>query len=201
VPRVLSPVRTGPEAQSRRAAWLGRVADPDANELRELELALADVTKRIDAAGPRVRERLRIQTIKDIWSGGSWSPFVSERAAGRDRRGTARSATAAAALDVPLDVVMPEVQNRLRDWRSVLGEESPQARQMLRFLLRGRLVFTPRQDREGVRFAGEGDLGGLFAGLNDSQALAFPTGSRDTYEPGTEETYALPLVGIVRKAA
>ena len=59
----------------------------------------------------------------------------------------------------------------------MLVEESTQARQMLRSLLRGRLVFTPRDDRRAVRFTGDGDLGGVFSGLIDSQALASPTGT------------------------
>jgi site-specific DNA recombinase len=81
------------------------------------------------------------------------------------------------ALDVPISVVMPEVRRRLDDWRSVLSDESSQSRQMLRLLLRGRLVFTPRDERRAVRFSGEGDLGQVFSGLIDSQALASPTGA------------------------
>jgi hypothetical protein len=36
---------------------------------------------------------------------------------------------------------------------------------MLRELLRGRLVFTPRDDGRAVEFVGRGDYGRLFVGL------------------------------------
>jgi len=80
------------------------------------------------------------------------------------------------ALDLPISVVMPEVRRRLDDWRSVLAEESSQSRRMLRLLLQGRLVFTPQDERRAVRFPGVGDLGQIFSGLIDSQALASPSG-------------------------
>jgi hypothetical protein len=35
----------------------------------------------------------------------------------------------------------------------------------------------------------------------ETKRLASPGGTRDTYEPGTRETYELPLGGTVRKAA
>ena len=84
---------------------------------------------------------------------------------------------AAGALELPLDVIMPEVRRRLTDWQLVLTEESAQSRQMLRSLLRGRLVFTPLAEPKAVRIAGEGDVRGLFEGLIDSQALASPRGN------------------------
>jgi site-specific DNA recombinase len=137
-------------------------------------------TARLEAEQRRLRDELGRLTAA-LASGGAMASLLAairDRERRLDEIGAALhgAVTAAAALDVPLDAVMPEVRNRLRDWRSVLGEESPQARQMLRLLLRGRLVFTPRLDREGVRFAGEGDLGGLFSGLINSQALASPSG-------------------------
>lgn len=49
---------------------------------------------------------------------------------------------------------------------------------MLRELLRGRLVFTPRDDGRAVEFVGRGDYGRLFVGLIGlpvPQALASPT--------------------------
>lgn len=72
-------------------------------------------------------------------------------------------------------VILPEVRRRLTGWQQILSEESTQARQMLRSLLRGRLVFIPPEQPRGVRFSGQADLGGLLTGLLDSQALASPT--------------------------
>jgi site-specific DNA recombinase len=94
--------------------------------------------------------------------------------------------TEARALDQLADVE-PEIQSRLKDWRGMLSEDTPQARQMLRALLTGRLVFTPQPD--AVEFVGEGDLGSLFAGLIDlssadlPKALASPTGFEPVFWP------------------
>jgi hypothetical protein len=84
----------------------------------------------------------------------------------------------ASALDLSLDVVMPEVRRRLTEWQAILGEESTQARPMLRSLLRGRLVFNPDLERNACEFVGVGDLSVVFRGLiNLPKALASPTGS------------------------
>ena len=47
---------------------------------------------------------------------------------------------------------------------------------MLRALLEGRIVFTPRPELPAVDFAGRGNYGRLFAGLIASRALASPAG-------------------------
>jgi len=78
-----------------------------------------------------------------------------------------------------LEGALPEARRRLADWRSLLSEETPQARQMLRTLLAGRIVFTPRPELPAVDFAGRGDYSGLFAGLINSEALASPGGTAD----------------------
>jgi hypothetical protein len=45
---------------------------------------------------------------------------------------------------------------------------------MLRSLLEGRIVFTPRPELPAVDFTGRGDYGRLFAGLIVPRALASP---------------------------
>ena len=80
---------------------------------------------------------------------------------------------------------MPEVRRRLTDWRAILSEETGQARQMLRTLLEGRLVFTPRPEAQAVEFVGQGDFGRLFAGLAPLlQAVASPRRQDDLYPCG-----------------
>jgi site-specific DNA recombinase len=78
---------------------------------------------------------------------------------------------------------LPEAQCRLQEWRSVLTEETGQARQMLRALLEGRIVFTPRPELPAVDFAGRGNYGRLFAGLVASRALASPAGFEPAFWP------------------
>jgi hypothetical protein len=49
---------------------------------------------------------------------------------------------------------------RLTDWRGLLHRHTPQARQIVRKLLKGRLVFQPETQAgcDGYRFRGEGAL-------------------------------------------
>jgi hypothetical protein len=82
------------------------------------------------------------------------------------------------AWDLPLDAVMAEVRRRFADWQGVLAEESTHARQMLRTLLRDRLVFTPDLDHRACDYNGEGDLSELIRGVVSlPKALASPTGT------------------------
>ena len=59
-----------------------------------------------------------------------------------------------------------ELKALLEDWRVLLAKHTPQARQILRKLLDGRLAFTPREE-EGVRyyeFCGKGVLDPILTG-------------------------------------
>ena len=59
-----------------------------------------------------------------------------------------------------------ELRDRLADWRGLLQRHPSEARQILRKLLLGRLVFTP-EERDGRRFyqfTGQMTLGRLLAG-------------------------------------
>jgi hypothetical protein len=88
---------------------------------------------------------------------------------------TRRSASDIAAQD--LDEILPELRRRMNDWRRVLVDEPPQARQMLRTLLEGRIVFTPNSEARTCVFEGRGKMDELFRGLLKlPTALASPTG-------------------------
>src|SRR5262249_27506289 len=52
------------------------------------------------------------------------------------------------------------LRNRLTDWQGLLQRQTPEARQILRRLLVGRLVFTPKQDGIGryYEFVGQGSI-------------------------------------------
>lgn len=86
-----------------------------------------------------------------------------------------RSASAIGAQD--LDAILPELRRRMNDWRRVLVEEPSQARQMLRALLEGRIVFTPKPEARSCVFEGRGNMDELFRGLLElPKALASPRG-------------------------
>lgn len=63
--------------------------------------------------------------------------------------------------------VSSNLRERLTDWQGLLHRQTAEARQILRRLLVGRLVFTPRGDEKGryYEFAGQGAISNLLAGV------------------------------------
>lgn len=68
--------------------------------------------------------------------------------------------------DGPLDVgpLRADLERRVADWRTSATRSVAQGRQVLRKLLRGRVLMTPRQDGT-VELSGQADYGKLFSGL------------------------------------
>jgi hypothetical protein len=67
-----------------------------------------------------------------------------------------------------------DLRRRLEDWRSLLGRQTPVARQILTKLIDGRLVFAPHPDEQLYRFTGTVTLGNILQGL---VILGVPDGS------------------------
>lgn len=67
-------------------------------------------------------------------------------------------------------------RKRLADWRSLLRAHVSQARQILRKLLNGRIVFTPDAEQRPYRFSAPGTLTRLLGGFVDPVGLASLTG-------------------------
>jgi site-specific DNA recombinase len=65
----------------------------------------------------------------------------------------------------------------LTDWQGLLAGEPVQARQMLRKLLEGRLVFTPTADGTAVEFRGTGVLDPVLSGIVDEAGIPKASGS------------------------
>jgi hypothetical protein len=83
-----------------------------------------------------------------------------------------------------LRVILPEVRRRLTDWQGLLGQETTQARKMLRALLEGRIVFTPNVEERSCVFQASGNYEELFRGLISlPKALASPTGFEPVFWP------------------
>jgi hypothetical protein len=66
----------------------------------------------------------------------------------------------------------------LTDWQGLLAGQPIQARQMLRKLLEGRLVFTPMADGTAVEFRGTGVLDPVLRGIVDGDGLPKASESR-----------------------
>jgi hypothetical protein len=88
---------------------------------------------------------------------------------------------------VDAEQLSADVSERLADWQGALRREPPAARQILRKVLNGRLVFDPREDEDGARFY-EFNVPATLARLIDGTAakrLVAPTGmsSRTCFLP------------------
>jgi hypothetical protein len=70
----------------------------------------------------------------------------------------------------------------LTDWQGLLAGQPVQARQMLRKLLEGRLVFTPMADGTAVEFRGTGVLDPVLRGIVDGDGLPKASGSRWSHD-------------------
>jgi site-specific DNA recombinase len=70
-----------------------------------------------------------------------------------------------------------ELRKKLAEWRSMLRAHVPQARQMIRKLIRDRIVFTPDPSARLYRFVAPGTLVKFFNGLVYPRAVASPTGT------------------------
>ena len=69
-----------------------------------------------------------------------------------------------------------EIRHRLADWRAMLRREIPEAREILRNLVVGRIVFKPRPEARVYEFSGRGSFGRLLAGTTSPVSVVTPAG-------------------------
>jgi hypothetical protein len=85
------------------------------------------------------------------------------------------------------------LHTKAEEWRGLLRKHAPIARQMVRKLVEGRIVFTPDPEARRYTFLATGTLANFFSGIVCPQAVASPT--------STAEMYELPIQGDLRNAA
>ena len=74
-----------------------------------------------------------------------------------------------------VDSIRWQALQQLSEWKGLLAQNVPIARQILRKVLEGRFVFVPRHegDEHWYEFSGEGSLTGFFGGMEPlSNAMA-----------------------------
>ena len=142
--------------------------------IRELQLSNGDVARR--------REELQTELIKldgelaryaeAIATTGELSAIVAEMNKREARRTHLKAelvklGTRADIASLNAARVSSNLRERLTDWQGLLHRQTAEARQILRRLLVGRLVFTPREDEKGrhYEFAGQGSISNLLAGV------------------------------------
>ncbi len=82
-----------------------------------------------------------------------------------------------------------QVREALTDWQGLLTRQTPQAREILRNMLAGRLIFRPAPKERLYEFSGQGALGRLLAGAIPAYNGLFnsdggPNGTRQQRTPG-----------------
>ncbi len=122
-------------------------------ELRKLEVELSHYAKAIAKEGPL---DAILAEIKEREARRAHLKAELEKLEGRAK--VASLDTARLALNL---------RERLMDWQGLLQRQTAEARQILRRLLVGRLVFTPREDENGryYEFAGQGSISELVCGV------------------------------------
>ena len=76
-----------------------------------------------------------------------------------------------------------EIRHRLVEWRTMLRRELPETREILRNLIVGRIVLTPRAETRLYEFSGRGSLGRLLAGTASPVSVVTPAGSDRIWTP------------------
>ena len=86
---------------------------------------------------------------------------------------------------VPLDVkqLQTTLLEKAQEWQALLRKHAPIARQMIRKLIAGRIVFTPDLEARRYTFTVPGTLANFFSGVVGPQALASPTGFEPVFWP------------------
>jgi hypothetical protein len=135
-------LRPGTPAERRRDEILAEIRRLDA-ELSRLTAAIAsggDLPALLAALKERQAQRARCERAS-----------IELDATGRIGRGE-------------LPRLEREIRHRLADWRAMLRREVPEAREILRNLVVGRIVFKPRPEARVYEFSGRGSFGRLLAG-------------------------------------
>jgi Recombinase/Recombinase zinc beta ribbon domain len=130
-----------------------------------------DFTARLEALVAREATLTAItgRLTAAISAGGELTPLVTElkaREQERERLQTERRQIETIAHATPDDFTEVErvLLERVKDWRAAANPNIAQARQVLRKLLRGRVLITPKPDGT-CELSGQADYGKLFSGI------------------------------------
>jgi DNA invertase Pin-like site-specific DNA recombinase len=158
-----------------------------------------DTVARRRAEGQATLARLEAecgQLTEAIAAGGEWPSLLAGlKARERERRQVEQELAGLAQLEqvsqLDWQQVGRDLRDRLTDWQGLLQRQPAQAQQILRTLLVGRLVFTPKCDVNGDffwEFAGEGRLDPLLVGV--VSAAPKPGGSPWSHQPNFVELFS-----------
>jgi hypothetical protein len=140
--------------RARLAATGAKATDRPAtlqSELQRIEVGLGRLTQALADGGdiPSLLEAIRERE--------------AQRRAVLTEMEVARAAPTAAQPDA--ETALRELRRRVRHWQFLLTEETSQARQMLRTLMKTRIVVTPNLEDHSAVFEARGNYDELFSGL------------------------------------
>ena len=163
------------EAAVARAVQLQAEAVKDREAPRK---AAEDRIKGLDAEIVRLTNAIAL--------GGELQPLLEAlRARQAERERVAATLAVKPVTPGSLATSKKEIRTRLEQWRELLQRQIPQARQILKKLLVGPLLFTPEVAtfRTGWKISGQSRLDRLFAGTDFATSVASPTGLRAPWQP------------------
>jgi hypothetical protein len=159
------------EAATRAAARVASSTEDPRARRHALETALAQA----ETALARLTEA--------VTAGGAVATLVQAIREQERRRQTLRAELADLERPrvVPLTVghLKAMLHTKADEWRGLLWKHAPIARQMVRKLVEGRIVFTPDREARRYTFLATGTLANFFSGIVCPQAVASPTGTAD----------------------
>jgi site-specific DNA recombinase len=160
---VLNPTVVEHAIQSAMAQIANRAtATPDRT------VPLADQLATVDDQLARLTEAVTL-------GAGAIPTLVGEMKALQRRRDALAAELARRTNGLPKSTaIRQELETYLAEWTTTLRRNVTQGRQLLRKLLVGRIIFTPRP--EGVEFEAECTLGKLLSGLACAKSLVTPAG-------------------------
>jgi site-specific DNA recombinase len=155
-----------------------------------LRVAVAELTSTPEGVSDRIAAlRARVQVLDGeidrftaaIGVGGELTSLVNAlKQREQDRRRVVDEVTQLETVEkagpVSVDALEQDLVARVEEWRAMAARNVTIARQLLRKLLRGRVVLTPREDGT-CELSGQADYGKLFSGIPLATALASPTGT------------------------
>jgi hypothetical protein len=160
------------------------ILDPDlardvvrrALELRASRPTVVDERKALRAELERVE--VELARYAEAIGAGDAMPALLEAMRTRERRRAELTAQLAGlserqAVVTPADVYR-KLSQRLTDWYGTLDRHPARARDILRLVLAGRLVVTPRPDEHVFEWRGEASYGALLQGLVSVNGLVPP---------------------------
>ena len=179
---ILSPVVASAELTRKRVEVVETALEEALDLLRLSGTDIADRRRALEAELADLEQEIAryARAVAEVGPLASLLGELRQRETRRDHLSAQLRALAGATSVAALDPahVRRDLRERLTDWQGLLRRETPQARQILREVLAGRLIFAPKIDGSAryYEFTGQATLSGVLAGVVTSDMMVTPAG-------------------------